>query len=608
MAKSKIIGILIFLWQKIVLFYESSLIARGIGAFLDFFKNRADGSFFVRLFRHGAFGGNWYTESFTNKAINCILIPKKPLDFGKSSVLEFLFDIKNVALLKIGLILIAYSFPMVLKEAILGSTQFELLVSFALLGLGVIFLLLRKTPCEIYSGSVVLKWIGGFFFDSEYKVGKERELPIKPYLIGAFLIGIIGAFLSPVMVTLSILASAFVSVIIARFEIGVFLILFLAAFLPTALIAGLTVLTLIGFFVSFISGRLKKINLSRVFPLILIYLIFAVFATLTSPKINSSLFVLLVYGVFILAYIMIMNTLNTKGKWKAALSLFLISAFFISIYGIYQNFFMDATTLSWVDQEMFGEISTRVYSTFDNPNVLGQYFIITIPVIFALFFITKGMGQKLGWGVVLGASVLCLLYTWSRGAWVGVMLGVMAFLLLRDRRWIALGVLGLVLLPFILPESIMQRLLSIGNLADSSTAYRVSVWIASARMAIDFWALGVGYGSDAFASVYSVYALNGANFALHAHNFYLQMIADVGIIGLISYILIVMSAFRDITYVKSDKMMKALCIAFAGVLAGYLFQGVAESLWYNMRMSLMFWIVIAFIESAYNIEKGISGK
>ena len=608
MAKSKIVGLLIFLWQKIVLFYESSLIARGIGAFLDFFKNRASGSFFVRLFRHGAFGGNSFSESFTNKAINSILIPKKTLNVGKSSILEFLFDIKNVPLYKLGLILLAYSIPMVLKEAIFGSTKFELLVSVAILGLGVIFILLRKTPYEIFSGSIFLKWIGGFFGNTEYKACEEKELFIKPYLIGAFFVGLIGAFLSPVMVTLSIVAGLFISLIIAKFEIGVFLILFLAAFLPTAIIAGLTVLTLVGFFASLITGRLKTVNLSRVFPLILIYLIFAVFATLTSPKLNSSLFVLLVYVVFILAYIMIMNTLTTKAKWKSALSVFLISVFFISLYGIYQNFFMDSTTLSWVDQEMFGEISTRVYATFDNPNVLGQYFIITIPLIFALFFLSEGMGQKLGWGAILATSFLCLIYTWSRGAWVGVMLGIMAFLLLRDRRWIALGILAIAVMPFVLPESIMQRLLSIGNLGDSSTAYRVSVWIASARMAMDFWALGVGFGSEAFASIYSVYALNGANFALHAHNFYLQLIADVGIVGLISYILIVMSALRDITYVKSDKMMKAVLVAFAGVLAGYIFQGIAESLWYNMRMSLMFWIVIAFIESAYNIEKGISGK
>ena len=604
MAKSKIISLLVFLWQKIVVFYESSLIARGIGAFLDFFKSRANGSFFVRLFRHGAFGGNSFEQSLTNKAINRVLTPKKTIRPGKSSILDFLFDIINVPLYKLGLILLAYGIPMVLKEAVMGSTKFELIVSLSVLALGIIFIILRKTLLAVYSGSLILRWIGSLFCDMENIEPKEREFSIKPYIIGSFFIGLVGAFISPVMVTLSILAGLCISLIIARFEIGVFLILFLAAFLPTALIAGLTVLTLVGFFASLITGRLKTVNLSRVFPLILIYLIFAVFATFTSPKLSSSLFVLGVYTVFILAYIMIINTVNTKAKWRVALSVFLISAFFISLYGIYQNFFMDATVQGWVDQEMFEDISTRVYATFDNPNVLGQYFIITIPVIFSLLFLSKGIGQKFGWGIVLLSSVMCLLYTWSRGAWVGVMLGVMAFLLLRDRRWIALGVLGLVLLPFVLPESILDRLLSIGNMADSSTAYRVSVWIASWRMAIDFWALGIGYGSDAFASVYSLYALNGANYALHAHNFYLQMVADVGIVGLVSYILIVMSALRDITYIKRDRMMKGFAIAFAGVLAGYLFQGIAESLWYNMRMSLMFWIVIAFIESAYNIEMG----
>ena len=87
-------------------------------------------------------------------------------------------------------------------------------------------------------------------------------------------------------------------------------------------------------------------------------------------------------------------------------------------------------------------------------------------------------------------------------------------------------------MPFVLPQSILERLISIGNIGDSSTAYRVSVWIASARMARDFWMSGVGFGSDAFAAVYSGYALNGAGFALHSHNFYIQLVVDMGIGGL----------------------------------------------------------------------------
>ena len=177
------------------------------------------------------------------------------------------------------------------------------------------------------------------------------------------------------------------------------------------------------------------------------------------------------------------------------------------------------------------------------------------------------------------------------------MFGVVIFLLLSDRRWLMLCILGLFTLPFILPPSILNRILSLGNTGDSSTAYRVSVWIASARMAAHFWMSGVGFGSDAFAAAYANYALNGAGFALHSHNFYIQLVADAGIGGLICYVLLVLTSLREISSVKPGGMIKCVTIALAGALAGYCFQGIAESLWFNMRMSLMFWTVTAFAVS-----------
>lgn len=187
---------------------------------------------------------------------------------------------------------------------------------------------------------------------------------------------------------------------------------------------------------------------------------------------------------------------------------------------------------------------------------------------------------------------------------MGVVLGIAVFLLVRDRRWIVLGILALLAAPFILPDSIMNRLLSIGNTSDSSTAYRVSVWIASARMAVDFWMSGVGFGSDAFQSIYASYALNGAGYALHSHNFYIQLVTDMGVGGLIVYLLIILTACREIGTVKNNKLIKTVSLSLLGVLAGYSFQGVAENLWYNMRMSLILWIVIAFIVSGAKIDKG----
>ena len=149
-------------------------------------------------------------------------------------------------------------------------------------------------------------------------------------------------------------------------------------------------------------------------------------------------------------------------------------------------------------------------------------------------------------------------------------------------------------MPFVLPESILNRILSLGNTGDSSTAYRVSVWIASYRMAMEFWMNGVGYGSDAFAAVYSNYALNGAGFALHSHNFYIQLVTDAGIGALLAFILIVLTALSGTCKACENKDVKNISLATVGITAGYMFQGIAESLWYNLRMSLLFWIVMAF--------------
>ena len=156
-----------------------------------------------------------------------------------------------------------------------------------------------------------------------------------------------------------------------------------------------------------------------------------------------------------------------------------------------------------------------------------------------------------------------------------------------------------------LPQSVLQRLTSLGNTSDSSTAYRVSVWIGSARMAMDFWMSGVGYGSKAFAAVYSSYGLNGAAFAMHSHNFYIQMVCDVGVGGLIALLLVIYTAYREITTVNSKSYEKEILLASSGVLLGYMFQGVAESLWYNMRMSLMFWIIIAFVATGAKIGRSV---
>ena len=157
---------------------------------------------------------------------------------------------------------------------------------------------------------------------------------------------------------------------------------------------------------------------------------------------------------------------------------------------------------------MFSDISGRVVSTFENPNVLAEYLIMILPIAAAGFLTSKNTSQKLSFLMIGGILGACLIFTWSRGAWLATLLGLGICALLRLRRhpgWIVCALLLLPCLLLVLPSAVTERFLSIFNAADSTVLYRFDIWRASLSMLRDHLFTGIGVGSDAFASVLSSY-------------------------------------------------------------------------------------------------------
>ena len=206
--------------------------------------------------------------------------------------------------------------------------------------------------------------------------------------------------------------------------------------------------------------------------------------------------------------------------------------------------------------------------------------------------------------LLCGLSGLALIFTWSRGAWLGLMIGGLIFLLLYSRHTISALLfccLGIPFLPFVIPESILLRLSSIGNLADSSTSYRVSIWKAAFGMARDFFTTGIGVGESAFRQVYPLYSLSGIEAAPHSHNLYLQIQIELGIVGLLLFlgvlILFAQCCF-DYNVTAADRETRIMSIGcFSGLIAA-LAQGMTDYIWYNYRVFFVFWLVLA-LASAY---------
>lgn len=381
---------------------------------------------------------------------------------------------------------------------------------------------------------------------------------------------------------------------LSHYEFGVYLLLFLAPIIPTMLCVVLVGFTFISFFINSIVKHKFKIKLDAFGLFVILFALVFFIYSVTSYSSSSSIKVFSIYAVFLCFMFLVIACGTDKKRLKIMVFSFVTSGLLVSLYGIYQHFFGDNIGHAWIDEEMFSDIAVRVYSTLENPNVLGEYLLLLIPICGAMIYNSKRLIIKFYYLSVIGCASVCMLFTQSRGCWLGLILTAMVFAFLVDKKLVAIGIVALMFAPMVLPESIIQRFGSIGNLGDSSTSYRVNIWLGTLKMLKDYWWMGVGIGSDAYNSVYPFYNYNAA-VALHSHNLYLQILVETGICGMAVFVTSMIVSFKKILvgYIYGHKNVYSLiCAACISGLAGFLLQGMFDHSWYNLRVFGIFWMVI----------------
>ena len=112
-----------------------------------------------------------------------------------------------------------------------------------------------------------------------------------------------------------------------------------------------------------------------------------------------------------------------------------------------------------------------------------------------------------------------LALTYSRGCYLALIFIFFLVVCWGARQLLVFVPFVIAAMPFVMPESIINRFASILNFADSSTSYRMSIWLGTLNMLENFLFLGIGLGQEAFTSIYTQYQMNQI-FAPHAHNLF----------------------------------------------------------------------------------------
>lgn len=266
-------------------------------------------------------------------------------------------------------------------------------------------------------------------------------------------------------------------------------------------------------------------------------------------------------------------------------------------------------------------------STFGNKNMAAQYILFVIPASLYLLLVTAKAKKEWLYASVSALMATYFTYTGTRAAWGAATFAMIALssclwssrpmpiriFSLRKRKLafltgIAAFVLGMHLLPrYLIPgwnvagyASPLARLGTMIDLdQDPSARHRYAIWANSWAMFRDHPILGVGKGN--FRFVYPLYArkvtedpsFSAQSRAADAHNDYLQVLVETGLLGTMAFLVILSLLARRFWegITKSfDTRIIPVAVAIVAILA--------ESFWdfpFNLPVPIAFFWLYAGI-------------
>ena len=187
------------------------------------------------------------------------------------------------------------------------------------------------------------------------------------------------------------------------------------------------------------------------------------------------------------------------------------------------------------------------------------------------------------------------------------MLALVLFLMLCKRKTLsclfALCGLGWGVV-FYLPEQVLRRFQSIGSMTDSSAHYRSNTWRGVLRM-LRAHPFGIGSGESAFRSVFPYYAVSGTETVMHAHQIFLEVAVEIGVVGLVLFLLVLFHIFASVVCFcrkSREGAHRTEGVALTSAVAGALVMGLFDSLWYHNGLYWLFWSVVALLQNVLEEE------
>lgn len=394
----------------------------------------------------------------------------------------------------------------------------------------------------------------------------------------------------------------------------------LAPFASSTLV-GLLLVACVGFWLLLtLSDDTTLVHASSVSPihlLVLLYWGIAAVATALSPVKKAALNDLGTLTLYLLLFALCARVLRSPRIRSWIITLYLHVSLIVSIYGLRQWFFGATALATWVDPESPLSKTTRVYSYLGNPNLLAGYLVPAVVFSLVAIFAWQSSIRKALALTMFIVNTACLILTFSRGGWIGLVVAVLTVMALLVYWWSATmptfwrtwslpiilgGLIGVLVLAVIFVEPVNIRVLSIfADRKDSSNNFRRNVWDAVFEMIRDRPIIGIGPGHNAFNKVYPLYQRPRYS-ALSAYSILLEVAVETGLVGLACFLWLIIvtfnAAFLQMQRLRQSRNVEGFWLIGAiATLLGMLAHGAVDTIWFRPEVNTLWWLMVALIAS-----------
>lgn len=240
--------------------------------------------------------------------------------------------------------------------------------------------------------------------------------------------------------------------------------------------------------------------------------------------------------------------------------------------------------------------------------IMAGYLLQMIPVLLVLSLEEKGLSgkRKLIVASVALISFVVLGLNGTRGAWLGVLVALLVYALLRLRDKTKAAVVVLLAMMVIVGiganiEMISNRALTVLDTSGKSYTERVLLWDGAWRMFLDHPLVGVGPGS--FEETYlSRYISPQAQLKLgHAHNNFFHILAENGLLGLLSF-LAMFGYFLYYLFKQGTEYNNKVALGVFLATISLLLQGLTEFNFGDSAVIRMFWFLLGLAAAYAKID------